>query len=196
MPTRRGARTISPPILRPARTAGVTLIEQPLPAHDDGGACAIARPIPVCADESVHRPRVACLARRQIRRRQHQARQDRRPDRSAGDGGGGRAARLCASWSAAWWRPRSRWRPRCWSRSARAWSISTGRCCSRAIARTGCVTRAASFIRRRPRCGADRLAAKNQARYFGFVRLIIACEEYKLPKSWAGRICIPKFSVF
>ena len=34
-------------------TAGVTLVEQPLPAGDDG-ALATARPIPVCADESVH----------------------------------------------------------------------------------------------------------------------------------------------
>jgi L-alanine-DL-glutamate epimerase-like enolase superfamily enzyme len=34
--------------------AGVTLVEQPLPAADDAALAAIARPIPVCADESVH----------------------------------------------------------------------------------------------------------------------------------------------
>jgi L-alanine-DL-glutamate epimerase-like enolase superfamily enzyme len=34
--------------------AGVTLVEQPLPAADDDALAAIARPIPVCADESVH----------------------------------------------------------------------------------------------------------------------------------------------
>jgi L-alanine-DL-glutamate epimerase-like enolase superfamily enzyme len=34
--------------------AGVTLVEQPLPAGDDAALGAIARPIPVCADESVH----------------------------------------------------------------------------------------------------------------------------------------------
>ncbi len=34
--------------------AGVTLIEQPLPAADDAALGMIARPIPVCADESVH----------------------------------------------------------------------------------------------------------------------------------------------
>ena len=34
--------------------AGVTLVEQPLPAADDGALATIARPIPVCADESVH----------------------------------------------------------------------------------------------------------------------------------------------
>ena len=34
--------------------AGVTLIEQPLPEGQDGPLAAIKRPIPVCADESVH----------------------------------------------------------------------------------------------------------------------------------------------
>jgi L-alanine-DL-glutamate epimerase-like enolase superfamily enzyme len=34
--------------------AGITLVEQPLPAADDAALGAIARPIPVCADESVH----------------------------------------------------------------------------------------------------------------------------------------------
>ncbi len=33
---------------------GVTLVEQPLPASDDTALGEIARPIPVCADESVH----------------------------------------------------------------------------------------------------------------------------------------------
>jgi L-alanine-DL-glutamate epimerase-like enolase superfamily enzyme len=34
--------------------AGVELIEQPLPAGDDSLLTAMARPIPICADESVH----------------------------------------------------------------------------------------------------------------------------------------------
>jgi L-alanine-DL-glutamate epimerase-like enolase superfamily enzyme len=34
--------------------AGVTLVEQPLPEGDDAALTRIARPIPVCADESVH----------------------------------------------------------------------------------------------------------------------------------------------
>jgi L-alanine-DL-glutamate epimerase-like enolase superfamily enzyme len=34
--------------------AGVTLIEQPLPAADDAALAVIARIVPVCADESVH----------------------------------------------------------------------------------------------------------------------------------------------
>jgi L-Ala-D/L-Glu epimerase len=34
--------------------AGVTLVEQPLPAGRDDALARIARPIPVCADESVH----------------------------------------------------------------------------------------------------------------------------------------------
>jgi L-alanine-DL-glutamate epimerase-like enolase superfamily enzyme len=34
--------------------AGVTLIEQPLPAHADGALAKISRPLSVCADESAH----------------------------------------------------------------------------------------------------------------------------------------------
>lgn len=34
--------------------AGVTLIEQPLPANGDQALAQIARPIPICADESAH----------------------------------------------------------------------------------------------------------------------------------------------
>ena len=33
---------------------GVTLIEQPLPAHDDGALAELPRPVTVCADESAH----------------------------------------------------------------------------------------------------------------------------------------------
>jgi L-Ala-D/L-Glu epimerase len=43
--------------------AGVTLVEQPLPAADDAALAAVARPIAVCADESVHdRASLAALA--------------------------------------------------------------------------------------------------------------------------------------
>ncbi len=35
--------------------AGVELIEQPLPAGEDAALAAIARPVPICADESHHR---------------------------------------------------------------------------------------------------------------------------------------------
>jgi L-alanine-DL-glutamate epimerase-like enolase superfamily enzyme len=43
--------------------AGVTLIEQPLPEGRDAALAALARPIPVCADESVHdRRSLAALA--------------------------------------------------------------------------------------------------------------------------------------
>ena len=45
--------------------AGVTLVEQPLPAGDDATLATIKRPIPVCADESVHdRASLAALAGR------------------------------------------------------------------------------------------------------------------------------------
>ncbi len=43
--------------------AGVTLIEQPLPAGQDSALAEVARPIPICADESVHdRASLAALA--------------------------------------------------------------------------------------------------------------------------------------
>jgi L-alanine-DL-glutamate epimerase-like enolase superfamily enzyme len=45
--------------------AGVTLVEQPLPAGGDAPLADLARPIPVCADESVHdRMSLAALAGR------------------------------------------------------------------------------------------------------------------------------------
>ena len=73
--------------------AGVTLIEQPLPDGHDDVLSAFRHPVPICADESVHaRSSLAALAQ-QIRRGQHQARQDRRADRGAGDRRGGGAAR-------------------------------------------------------------------------------------------------------
>jgi L-alanine-DL-glutamate epimerase-like enolase superfamily enzyme len=37
-----------------AAELGVALIEQPLPAGEDGALRGIARPVPICADESVH----------------------------------------------------------------------------------------------------------------------------------------------
>lgn len=40
--------------LKACAAAGVALVEQPLPAGDDQVLAEIARPIPVCADESVH----------------------------------------------------------------------------------------------------------------------------------------------
>ena len=45
------------------RELGVDMIEQPLPADDDEGLAGIARPVPVCADESCHdRASLAALA--------------------------------------------------------------------------------------------------------------------------------------
>jgi L-alanine-DL-glutamate epimerase-like enolase superfamily enzyme len=41
---------LAPHLLR----LGVTMVEQPLPAGDDGVLAEIARPLPVCADESCH----------------------------------------------------------------------------------------------------------------------------------------------
>jgi L-alanine-DL-glutamate epimerase-like enolase superfamily enzyme len=42
------------PFLAAAFAAGVELIEQPLPAGADEALADIARPVPVCADESAH----------------------------------------------------------------------------------------------------------------------------------------------
>ena len=54
MPTRVGPPITSRPISRPAPEAGVTLIEQPLPAGNDEALARVTRPLPVCADESAH----------------------------------------------------------------------------------------------------------------------------------------------
>jgi L-Ala-D/L-Glu epimerase len=49
--------------LRACAQAGVTLVEQPLPAGKDHALSSIARPIAVCADESIHdRSSLASLA--------------------------------------------------------------------------------------------------------------------------------------
>jgi L-Ala-D/L-Glu epimerase len=49
--------------LRACAEAGVTLVEQPLPAGRDDSLASIARPIAVCADESIHdRASLASLA--------------------------------------------------------------------------------------------------------------------------------------
>jgi L-alanine-DL-glutamate epimerase-like enolase superfamily enzyme len=41
-------------LLAVAAECGVELVEQPLPAGDDGALADIVRPVPVCADESAH----------------------------------------------------------------------------------------------------------------------------------------------
>jgi L-alanine-DL-glutamate epimerase-like enolase superfamily enzyme len=42
------------PLMRLAARYGVALIEQPLPAGNDGALAGIPHPVPVCADESAH----------------------------------------------------------------------------------------------------------------------------------------------
>ena len=77
--------------------AGVTLVEQPLPAGQDQALARIRRPLAVCADESVHDLQVAGWAARTLRCRQYQARQDRRTDGGAGDGRRGARAGISKS---------------------------------------------------------------------------------------------------
>jgi L-alanine-DL-glutamate epimerase-like enolase superfamily enzyme len=43
-----------PDLLKACQDCGVELVEQPLPASADSALSDIARPIPICADESVH----------------------------------------------------------------------------------------------------------------------------------------------
>ena len=84
MPTRRGGRTDLERMFEAAAAARRRA--------DRAAACrrattrcsnAIARKVPVCADESVHDRELACRDRAPLRCRQHQARQDRRTDRGA-----------------------------------------------------------------------------------------------------------------
>ncbi len=63
---------------------GVKLVEQPLPAGSDDMLAEIARPLPVCADESCHDRHSLPVAAGQVRRGEPEARQDRRADRGAG----------------------------------------------------------------------------------------------------------------
>ena len=43
-----------PALMRHAARAGALLVEQPLPADEDGALAGIPHPVPVCADESAH----------------------------------------------------------------------------------------------------------------------------------------------
>ena len=54
MPTRPGQPDNLEQNLAACAQAGVTLVEQPLPAGQDEALARIRRPIAVCADESVH----------------------------------------------------------------------------------------------------------------------------------------------
>ena len=134
--------------------AGVTLIEQPLPEGRDGRLGRIKRPIPVCADESVHdRASLDGLVGKydavniKLDKAVASPRRWRWPRRHSGADS--------PLWSAAWWRPRWRWRRPCWWRSARAWSISTVRCCSSRIDPTRCAITAVSSTRPSRRCGGE-----------------------------------------
>jgi L-alanine-DL-glutamate epimerase-like enolase superfamily enzyme len=130
------------------------LIEQPLPAKDDGALASVARPVPVCADESAHdRASLATLA----------GKYDMiniKLDKTGGLtealllAGAAREHGLAVmvgcmvstSLSIA---------PAILLAQADASSISTGRSFSRKIARMACAMTAASSIRPGPRFGAD-----------------------------------------
>ena len=149
-PTKDGRRKTSTRTCAPAPPPASRWWSSRCPPTNDAALASIARAIPVCADESVHDRASLQVARRKIRRGQHQARQDRRTDRSAGDGGRRARAEFLDHGRLHGVHVARRSRRRCWWRRARAWSISTGRCCWRRIARTACATTAARSIRQMP----------------------------------------------
>src|SRR6187200_2719477 len=102
--------------------AGVTLVEQPLPATTDSVLASIRRPIPVCADESVH-DRLG-LAQLVGRYDAVNIKLDKTGGLTEALAMTKEAQRLGfdVMVGAAWLPPRSPWRPPCWWRRARAWS--------------------------------------------------------------------------
>jgi hypothetical protein len=115
---------LAPHLLR----LGVKLVEQPLPAGRGRHAGRDRAPPARLRRRKLPRPGT-CRAGRQVRHGQREARQDRRPDRSARAAGRRGGDGIPASWSAAWWDRRWPWRPRSWWRRARRWWTSTARSC-------------------------------------------------------------------
>ena len=118
---------------------GVEMVEQPLPAGADAALAGMARPLPVCADESCHdRASLPALA----------GRYDMVNIKLDKTGGLTEALALRAAARGRRLRrdgrlhgrlePR-RWHRRCCWRRGRRWSTSTGRCCWRATATHGLV---------------------------------------------------------
>ena len=144
------------PASRGLRRGGVRAHRAAASGRERTGACAASAAGADLRRRERARPARPRPARRALRRDQHQARQDRRPDRGAGARRAAERRGFC---------PHDRLHGRdlarhgarrCCSRRAPASSTSTARCSSPAIARTGCATRAASSTRRRRRCGAER----------------------------------------
>ena len=115
---RAGPTTTSSQNLAFAAEQGIALVEQPLPAGQDGILRHIAHPVPICADESVHEAKT--LTRWPA---------STMPSTSSSTSPGGLTAALVlrdrarelvsASWSAAWSARRWPWRrPSCWPKDA------------------------------------------------------------------------------
>ena len=60
MPTKAGSAEVYADLAPHLVRLGVQLVEQPLPAGEDEMLAEIARPVPVCADESCHDRASAC----------------------------------------------------------------------------------------------------------------------------------------
>ena len=120
--------------------AGVALVEQPLPEGATARSRAIERPIPICADESAHD-----LASLPALAGKYDA-VNIKLDKAGGLTealamvGGSRAPRLCRHGRLHGGDLARHGAGHAARAAARASSISTGRCCSPATARTACAT--------------------------------------------------------
>ena len=105
---------LAPHLLR----LGVALVEQPLPAGEDEALIGMARPVPVCADESCHDR--ASLAGLKGKYDVVNIKLDKTGGLTRRCGCAiRRARRVTGSWWAAWWAVRSPWPPQCWWRRVR-----------------------------------------------------------------------------
>ena len=145
-------RTISPRNLAACAQAGVTLVEQPLPAGRDDALAHIARPLPICADESVHAS--ASLSALVGKYDAVNIKLDKTGGLTEALAMAGEADRLGFTLMVGCMVATSLAMAPALLVAQRARVVDLdGRCCSRATGRTACATTAAAFTRRRRRCG-------------------------------------------
>ena len=121
----------------------VKLVEQPLARGREAELDGLRCPIPVAADESVCRTFRHRAARRPLRRRQHQARQVRRPHRGPRDGRRGATPGTRRDGRQHGRAPACRWRRPGSSASSATSTTSTARYSYRGIARPRWLSRTA-----------------------------------------------------
>ena len=141
--------------------AGVTLVEQPLPAGEDDALARIKRPIAVCADESVHdRGSLEGLRERydavNIKLDKTGGLTEALAMADAAQALGFEIMIGCMVATSLAMAPAM-----LLAQQARFVDLD-GRCCWRATATAGCATTAVWSIRRKPHCGADARAVPRQ----------------------------------